>query len=1079
MRNLKKILALALVFAMAFTFTASAADFTDAAEIGDKYVDDVNMLVELGVIAGYPDGSFGPQKNITRAEFAKMAYTIKYGSDTDGNLFAAQTSAFSDVEGNSNVAWAKGYINYCANQNIVSGVGNGKFNPSGNITVAEATKMLLVILGCDPAKEGFTGANWVANVTAKAIDLGIYNGWTGDPSQLATRELVAKLMRNTIFSSVYTYSAITGMGSQKNALGTADNETLGEKTMGLQTVTGIVVANERYALDTDTNGYDLGDINGDGDLDEGESDLTSLAATGEDSDKSIVYYERYNDEKGYTEARTLEVNRALDDDMLGAKVNIYFKADKLESNGRYDYKNVEVLGNVLVHSDTVAYTVPEIATDIMPDGESSSTSEIRPYITFQVDGVEKQIKLSSDVAKIAKKNDAQTVAADEIAADVYAYAYMLDNYDIADDADSLVHPTGTAFIENMGMPTLAQYRFVSVDGGNTYSYMFKMVDDKVLDGTSGNAAYGSVTAYSETAGTIRLSGIHGLTTIDLEDVVINGEIAVDDVIVAYRANGKVVINKVDTFTAAVESFTDEDDGVILNGTTYLKWVDCDIDGHLELFDYFQDNKNAMNSGTKYYTYNGLILELEADEEEVAAPENYAVILRSYYDADLDTAYVKLGFADNTEGTYQVGKLYTKKASDPQNPLNDKASDFDLNAYVGMIVSYKLLNDGSVDLSDQYFKDEDVLNNYADGSDIVGYYDENGVYNKVDGASKEVSMGILDGKLSFERKVEGIEDLDEETADLIAGSESATYYSLNDNTIVFAMYGIPAYEEDGSINPAHDDGYNPLKARAYKLSELVDMEFEAIDTLYVNIAGNGKLADYGVGYVLLNSKTASNKYVVAASMTVGADTKGIKYQETNALGFVVSAKQYYNAATSKYYAQLVLINEDGKIEAKTIEDVKDLNSVSVLDKEVVGAIDGEGETFPQGSFVRFHMDNDGVIDVIELEGGSNENHVKTAYANEQSGLYLVNIVGERNGVVSFYDTDSEVEISKESSDSLKFHEDDGCKIISVSEDNYEGDELTTVPSRETILVEKKGNAIIQVEEGQIIRIFSFPEGYSIN
>ena len=44
MRNLKKILALALVFAMAFTFVASAADFTDAASISENYVDDVNML---------------------------------------------------------------------------------------------------------------------------------------------------------------------------------------------------------------------------------------------------------------------------------------------------------------------------------------------------------------------------------------------------------------------------------------------------------------------------------------------------------------------------------------------------------------------------------------------------------------------------------------------------------------------------------------------------------------------------------------------------------------------------------------------------------------------------------------------------------------------------------------------------------------------------------------------------------------------------------------------------------------------------------------------------------------------------
>ena len=45
MRNLKKILALALVFAMAFTFTASAADFTDAASIGANYVDDVKVRI--------------------------------------------------------------------------------------------------------------------------------------------------------------------------------------------------------------------------------------------------------------------------------------------------------------------------------------------------------------------------------------------------------------------------------------------------------------------------------------------------------------------------------------------------------------------------------------------------------------------------------------------------------------------------------------------------------------------------------------------------------------------------------------------------------------------------------------------------------------------------------------------------------------------------------------------------------------------------------------------------------------------------------------------------------------------------
>ena len=173
MKNLKKVLALALTFAMAISMFASAA-FTDAADINPAHADDVAMLVELGVLNGYTDGSFKPANTITRAEFSKMAYTIKFGRDDAGKLFAGSASKFTDVEGNANIAWAKGYINYCANQGIIAGVGNNKFNPNGNVTVAEAAKMLLVILGCDATKEGFIGANWMGNVVSFAKDLGVF-----------------------------------------------------------------------------------------------------------------------------------------------------------------------------------------------------------------------------------------------------------------------------------------------------------------------------------------------------------------------------------------------------------------------------------------------------------------------------------------------------------------------------------------------------------------------------------------------------------------------------------------------------------------------------------------------------------------------------------------------------------------------------------------------------------------------------------------------------------------------------------------------------------------------------------------
>ncbi len=203
MKRVKRIIALVLALAMVFAVSAAAVEFTDSAKIQEKYAEDVAALVERGVISGYPDGSFGPDKNITRAEFAKMAFVLVEGKDADIAEYAAKDCVFTDVKNNANVAWAKGYINYCFEKGIVSGVGDNKFNPQGNIKISEAVKMILVIMGCDAEKNGFTGANWAANVTAKAIDLGVFNGWSGNPAKVATREEVAKLMHNAVKSSSF------------------------------------------------------------------------------------------------------------------------------------------------------------------------------------------------------------------------------------------------------------------------------------------------------------------------------------------------------------------------------------------------------------------------------------------------------------------------------------------------------------------------------------------------------------------------------------------------------------------------------------------------------------------------------------------------------------------------------------------------------------------------------------------------------------------------------------------------------------------------------------------------------------
>ena len=1078
MRNLKKILALALVFAMTFAFTASAASFTDQAEIGANYVDDVNMLVELGVIAGYPDGSFGPAKNITRAEFAKMAYTLKYGSDADGDLFAAQTSKFTDVQGNANVAWAKGYINYCANQNIVSGVGNNKFNPSGNITVAEATKMILVILGCDPTKEGFVGANWMANVTAKAIDLGVYDGWAGDPSQLATRELVAKLMRNAIFSPVYEYSAISGLGSQMDALGQNWNMTLGEKTMGLFHIEGIVVANERHALETNEEGKTFAD---DGD----DVKANRVPAPTNDDEKSSVYYVTKTT-LGVEQHNIIDIDRGLADEFIGSLVDVYYTADvERDRDGNViAQRNVEVIGNVLVNSKTVAYDADSLAVDVYPNGKIDSNTKVQPYIAFETeDGntvqiladreVLKSYAQTLDCTKVEKKVDVQDVLTFPTAAGIvseafekYAYTFVTSAND--EDASTTYEATAvtgdlntdSTFLADMGVPTLSKYRFISVDGGKTFAYMIKLADDN-----NSSAVYGSVTNYSETKGVITLTG--GAGSVDLDDCVINGEIAIDDAVVYYRESGKLVVNKVDVITGALEDYAD-DNGVVIGGNTYYQWAGLQLDGDDgKFFGYYNEYPHAKSNAT-YYVYNGMIMEIDADDVAGATESSYAVILKSEYDEKLDAAYVKLAFADNTEGTYEVSKTRLKNAKKPNDAANagNRGQDFAQNAYFGLVVKYTIKDNGTVDLSAQDLADSDYDANYIRGAQAI-------------------SARVDDGKVTFN------------------GTE---HHAYNDNSVLFVLYGNPFYGTDGEVHADGDtDGnkqtveiqgeYAPVRARAYKINEVGTAIVDAMpnafaaatdapaDTQTIDYAApKSPLAgDIYAASIAFSSSKATNKFVTAMAITqdeTGPNVTGAN--ESNYIAYIVSATQKYNAATSEYYAVFNVISEEGVQTLTTVEDVPGLTTAQgPLPSNYIGSLSKENADFYAGGFIRYDLNAEGKISALDVDN-IRKGDIGDGTVTTDGTLQLVNIANRRGNIVSYYPTDAGY--NPQSGSGLKsamFDDEDPTYIIGIDDGDFIGETITTLSARDTVnTTANKGNAIIEFcANGKIRRVFSFIDGWS--
>ena len=174
----------------------AGAAFSDQSKI--KNTEAVDACTALNIIGGYPDGSFKPEGNITRAEVTKMICVALNGGK-EPNLATNATPTFSDVRTNANSAWAEKYIESCASQGIVSGVGGGKFAPAGNVTGTQLAKMLLVSLGYKSENEGFTGNAWATNVNTIASAKGLYEGLEKlDVSAALTRDSAARMIWNAL-----------------------------------------------------------------------------------------------------------------------------------------------------------------------------------------------------------------------------------------------------------------------------------------------------------------------------------------------------------------------------------------------------------------------------------------------------------------------------------------------------------------------------------------------------------------------------------------------------------------------------------------------------------------------------------------------------------------------------------------------------------------------------------------------------------------------------------------------------------------------------------------------------------------
>lgn len=119
-------------------------------------VDAITFVKNQRIVEGYADGTFRPERLITRAEFVKMLVGAMYSGDYSYEcLNNNRDLLFSDV---SRKEWYAAYVCVAKEENIIRGYPDGSFRPSATINAAEAAKIVALTMGLDVKTQA--GVEW-------------------------------------------------------------------------------------------------------------------------------------------------------------------------------------------------------------------------------------------------------------------------------------------------------------------------------------------------------------------------------------------------------------------------------------------------------------------------------------------------------------------------------------------------------------------------------------------------------------------------------------------------------------------------------------------------------------------------------------------------------------------------------------------------------------------------------------------------------------------------------------------------------------------------------------------------------
>ena len=561
---MKKFLSLVLALVMTMSLvTISAGAYTDDSKV--NYDEAVDVISALGIVGGYPDGSFKPQGTLTRGAAAKIICNLMLGVKTASEL--PSIASYKDVPAGSTYA---PYIAYLKNEGVVGGYADGTFKPAATLTGYHFLKMLLGAMGYNAKAEGLEGDGWQINVAKLAKQAKLYDGNKNfKGNEPATREEACLYALNTMMAGTVKYdnqSSITigDIVIQNNSKAEATGECFYETNFDTlkKTTTAITDAQGRPGTKWE---YGKG------------ADKKTIGNYGTTADYVVTATSTWTD-------ALAELRKALDDkNIVGPTGNIYYVNDDTATS----------LGTNIKSGDVV---------EVFMDSTNSNLVErlvVSQYALGEITKVETKVTNKADIKNGVSAYITVKVAGTPVTyKDIYfkgfdAATYVKGAKILVCAGTSVVDGTTVATVFDSAIPETVEGKVTAVKGSKV------TINGTVYTNKDGNWASPAIDEagvfYLDKAGNIKSADLTTTGTVDQyvyiyganvkQDVVSDDGVKLDNLFTLYGVNaaGEKVSFKVKK-DADVKKFFSESSGkysVRADAAVKVTAYKLDDDGYFE------------------------------------------------------------------------------------------------------------------------------------------------------------------------------------------------------------------------------------------------------------------------------------------------------------------------------------------------------------------------------------------------------------------------------------------------------------------------------------------------------------------